>query len=97
MREKMQRVGLHLREARQLRGWSQKTLAARAQCSEITVNRIERGRAPYISFWAIARLTRALDLSMDAVLQLQLDQVPLVPAPPTAQTAALACQARVPE
>jgi transcriptional regulator with XRE-family HTH domain len=91
----MQRVGLHLREARLLRGWSQKTLGARAQCSEVTVNRIERGRAPYIGFWAIARLTRALDLSMDAVLQL--DQVPLVPAPPTAQTAALVCQARVPE
>jgi DNA-binding XRE family transcriptional regulator len=91
----MQRIGLHLRETRQLWSWSQATLAARAQCSEVTVNRIERGRAPYISFWAIARLTRALSLSTDTVLQLE--QVPAIPAPPIAQTAALVCQARVPE
>jgi len=95
LRETIQRIGLHLHEARQLQGWSQATLAARAQCSEVTVNRIERGRAPYIGFWAIARLTRALSLSIDTVLQLE--QVPAIPAPPTAQTAALVCQARVPE
>ncbi|ANS69037.1 DNA-binding protein [Streptomyces lincolnensis] len=62
-RERGERLGLLLREARG--GRSMTEIAAVAGISPETLRKIETGRAPTPAFFTVAALARALGLSMD--------------------------------
>ncbi|MFI9168422.1 helix-turn-helix domain-containing protein [Streptomyces lincolnensis] len=62
-RERGERLGLLLREARGGRSMSE--IAAVAGISPETLRKIETGRAPTPAFFTVAALARALGLSMD--------------------------------
>ncbi|MFF2501932.1 helix-turn-helix domain-containing protein [Streptomyces sp. NPDC058067] len=64
-RERGERLGLLLREAR--RGRSMVEVAASAGLSAETLRKIETGRAPTPAFFTIAALARTLGLSMDEI------------------------------
>lgn len=56
-------------EARRLIGWSQRELARRAQTSQATIWRIERGRSEHLDLLATERVLAALGIR--ATLQLE--------------------------
>lgn len=58
-------IGLVFREARQVRGWSQSTLAAKAGVSRPTVARIENGQD--ISATSLTKLAEALSMELAVV------------------------------
>ncbi|QTE02007.1 Helix-turn-helix protein [Streptomyces cyanogenus] len=62
-RERGERLGLLLREARGDRSMAE--VAARAGISAETLRKIETGRAPTPAFFTVAALAGALGLSMD--------------------------------
>jgi DNA-binding phage protein len=65
-RERGERLGLLLREAR--RGRSMVEVAASAGLSAETLRKIETGRAPTPAFFTVAALARTLGLSMDEIV-----------------------------
>ncbi|MFF3314376.1 helix-turn-helix domain-containing protein [Streptomyces sp. NPDC003035] len=65
-RERGERLGLLLREARGDR--SMVEIAAAAGLSAETLRKIETGRAPTPAFFTVAALARVLDLSMDEIV-----------------------------
>ncbi|MZD07580.1 helix-turn-helix domain-containing protein [Streptomyces sp. SID5785] len=67
-RERGERLGRLLREARQ--GRSMTEVAAGAGVSVETLRKIETGRAPTPAFFTIASLARELGLSMDELVVL---------------------------
>ncbi|MFD0513863.1 helix-turn-helix domain-containing protein [Streptomyces aureus] len=64
-RERGERLGLLLREAR--RGRSMVEVAASAGLSAETLRKIETGRAPTPAFFTVAALALTLGLSMDEI------------------------------
>ncbi|MFD6321504.1 helix-turn-helix domain-containing protein [Streptomyces sp. NPDC058442] len=65
-RERGERLGRLLREARGDRSMTR--VAASAGISPETLRKIETGRAPTPAFFTVAALARALDLSMDELV-----------------------------
>ncbi|MFG1671388.1 helix-turn-helix domain-containing protein [Streptomyces sp. Y7] len=65
-RERGERLGLLLREARG--GRSMTEVAANAGISAETLRKIETGRAPTPAFFTVAALAAALGLSMDELV-----------------------------
>ncbi|MFC5213216.1 helix-turn-helix domain-containing protein [Streptomyces coerulescens] len=65
-RERGERLGLLLREARG--GRSMTEVAANAGISAETLRKIETGRAPTPAFFTVAALAAALGLSMDELI-----------------------------
>jgi len=65
-RERGERLGLLLREARG--GRSMAAVSAAAGVSAETLRKIETGRAPTPAFFTVAALAGALGLSMDELL-----------------------------
>ncbi|MEU6880515.1 helix-turn-helix transcriptional regulator [Streptomyces sp. NPDC046712] len=65
-RERGERLGLLLREARG--GRSMVEIAAAAGLSAETLRKIETGRAPTPAFFTVAALAGVLDLSMDEIV-----------------------------
>ncbi|MEV7616349.1 helix-turn-helix transcriptional regulator [Streptomyces sp. NPDC089799] len=66
-RERGERLGLLLREARGSR--SMVEVAASAGLSAETLRKIETGRAPTPAFFTVAAVAQALGLSMDDLLR----------------------------
>lgn len=79
-RERGERLGRLLREARGDRSMTR--VAASAGISPETLRKIETGRAPTPAFFTVAALARALDLSMDELVNRC-----AVPAPPAGPAA----------
>lgn len=63
----LETMGLQIKLARKRRGLSIATIAERAQCSELTVIRAERG-TPTVSIGIYARILFGLGLSSDLLL-----------------------------
>ncbi|MFF5443938.1 helix-turn-helix domain-containing protein [Streptomyces sp. NPDC012888] len=66
-RERGERLGALLREARGAR--SMVEVAAAAGLSAETLRKIETGRAPTPAFFTVAALAQALELSMDDLMR----------------------------
>ena len=66
----MNGIGQRIREARSLRGWSQNELASRAGVKQPTLQRIEAGLRLDPSIRTIAALAGALEMTIDALLDL---------------------------
>jgi transcriptional regulator with XRE-family HTH domain len=64
-------LGAHIRETRQLIGWTQRELACRARTSQSTVSRIEAGGAGVVDLETIGRLLVALGLRPSIELDLR--------------------------
>lgn len=57
-------AGMYVRQARQMRGWTQKTLAAEAGVSERLVNGLEAGEARGIRLDKLMKLLDALGMQL---------------------------------
>ena len=57
------RLGEYLAEQREKKGWSQKELADKANCSQTTVHRIESGQTAHPGIDVIVALAKALKIS----------------------------------
>jgi transcriptional regulator with XRE-family HTH domain len=62
--------GLHLRQLRQARGWSQQTLAYEADVAKLTVQRIEQARFS-ATLDVLVSLARALELELPELLRFE--------------------------
>lgn len=76
-RERGERLGQLLREARGLR--SMVEIAANAGISVETLRKIERGRVPTPAFFTVAAVADAVDISLDALrAEIAQDEEPVV-------------------
>lgn len=62
------RLGRHLREARDNRGWSQQELAFECRLHRTYVGSVERGEMN-ITVLSLRRITRALEIPLTEVIQ----------------------------
>jgi transcriptional regulator with XRE-family HTH domain len=62
-----QHFGTLVRTVRQRKGWRQEDLAARADVSQATISRVERGHVDKLSLETIRRIAKALDIKVDLV------------------------------
>jgi transcriptional regulator with XRE-family HTH domain len=69
-------IGQRIRDARSQRGWSQNELASRAGVKQPTLQRIEAGLRMDPSIRTIAALAVALDMTIDALLDLPKNPLP---------------------
>src|SRR5689334_18246305 len=57
-----------LRSLRELRGWAQETLAARANVDRSVISRVERGSQRDLKVSVLVALARALDVPVDRLI-----------------------------
>ena len=74
MKSHLEEMGEHIKLARKRRSLSIASIAERAQCSELTVIRVERG-TPTVSIGIYARVLYALGLG-DDILLVAKDDIP---------------------
>ncbi len=70
MEKKMIEIGERLRQARELAGYSQESLASLLECSPITISRWENGHTP-MKVQDIVRIVKLLNVSADYLLGLE--------------------------
>lgn len=58
-----------LHRARQLKGWSQRQLAALCRCTHTTIHLVETGKAPRVRTDLARDLARNLDLRLEVVFE----------------------------
>lgn len=75
-RERGERLGLALREARASASRSMVEVAAKAGISVETLRKIETGRIPTPAFFTVAAIADAVGLPLDALLAATMPDVP---------------------
>jgi transcriptional regulator with XRE-family HTH domain len=61
-------IRLRIREARELAGWTQEELAAKAGIRRATLSRLERGLTKGIDFATLEQLADALEVRADRLI-----------------------------
>jgi transcriptional regulator with XRE-family HTH domain len=82
MADSVQRFGEALHLARRRREMTIKDLAGHTGVSPTIISLIETGKRPQVSFAVIAKLAKALQVSLDAVVEQVEDNAPALASPP---------------
>jgi transcriptional regulator with XRE-family HTH domain len=69
-------IGIAIRAAREMAGWSFRELAEKAEIDHASIFNIETGKTGEISFSKVAAIAGALGLSIDALMNTEIKECP---------------------